>query len=322
MKTNRHIRAVLCGIGFSAATGITALSSNAVLTGIPALALGEAVDAPDLAWTVGGNASWIAQTAVTYDGVDAAQSGVITHSQETWMQTTVTGPGRLSFWWKVSSESGYDFLEFYINGALQSGRISGEVNWQQRTFRLGAGPQTLRWRYMKDVSVNSGQDRGWVDMVSFLPDVGPPTILTQPANPTVTPGATVSLCVEVSGAPPLSYQWQFNGADIPGATNACLTLTNVSAAQAGLYTVQVSNSFGAASASAVVSCLDLKMFAGLAIAGPTNLPYTVQYRGALDPTNVWQTITTDLRLPTSPHVWIDFDSPNARQRFYRAYPTR
>lgn len=34
------------------------------------------------------------------------------------------------FWWKVSSESTYDKLQFILNDVLQSGSISGEVNWQ------------------------------------------------------------------------------------------------------------------------------------------------------------------------------------------------
>ncbi len=143
-------------------------SSVATLTVVLVLTLGEALDAPQLLWSSGGNAPWTAQTAVTHDGVDAAQSGTISHSQETWMETSVVGPGPLSFWWTVSSESGYDYLEFYTNG-VRVIRIAGDVSWQQQTHTLGTGAQVLRWRYMKDSSASSGQDRGWVDQVSFAP---------------------------------------------------------------------------------------------------------------------------------------------------------
>ena len=81
-----------------------------------AVTLGEALNATNFTWTSGGAASWLAQSTTTHDGVAAAQSGTITHSQETWLETTVTGPGPLSFWWKVSSESCCDYLEFYTNG--------------------------------------------------------------------------------------------------------------------------------------------------------------------------------------------------------------
>jgi len=130
--------------------------------------LATALDGPGLAWTTGGNVPWFAQTTTTHDGVDAAQSGQITDDQESWMQTTLTGPGTLTYWRKVSSESGYDFLEFYLDGVLQSGSISGEVGWQKQANNIPDGAHTVKWRYMKDESDSSGQDAGWVDEVSYI----------------------------------------------------------------------------------------------------------------------------------------------------------
>lgn len=148
-----------------------------------------------------------------------------------------------------------------------------------------------------------------------------PNITTPPVTQTVAPGTAVSLCAGATGAEPLAYQWLINGAVIEGATNACLEIAHADPAHSGTYTVQVSNGFGTATASAVLSCLELKLFAGLVISGPTNVPYTIQFRNALDPTNAWQTVTTNLLLPANPAVWIDYDSPNARHRFYQAFPT-
>jgi hypothetical protein len=65
--------------------------------------LGEAVDNVALSWTTGGDANWVGQTDISYFGGDAAQSGAITDIQSTWLQTTVSGPGSLSFYWAVSS---------------------------------------------------------------------------------------------------------------------------------------------------------------------------------------------------------------------------
>jgi hypothetical protein len=149
------------GEGYVAAKEIT------VRVGDP-ISIGVALNATGLAWTNAGNLQWIGQANVTHDGISAAQSGAITDNQQTWIETAVTGPGKLTFWWKVSSEATYDYLEFYINGVLQSGRISGEVNWQQQAFDLAAGSQVLRWRYFKDPAVSTGQDHGWVDEVHFL----------------------------------------------------------------------------------------------------------------------------------------------------------
>jgi hypothetical protein len=135
----------------------------------PVVALPEALDAPQVPWTSGGTAQWRGQTATTRDGVDAAESGLISHNQETWVQTAVTGPGTLTFWWKVSSEAGYDLLSFRMNGApvASVSSISGEVDWQQRSVTIPAGTHTLRWTYQKDGSVSTGADRGWLDLVRF-----------------------------------------------------------------------------------------------------------------------------------------------------------
>ncbi len=204
--------------------------------------LGNAVDAPQLVWTTGGNQPWVGQVTVRHDGVDAASSGAIGDSQESWLQTTVTGPGTLAFWWKVSSEADYDFLEFQVNGSIQSGPISGEVDWQQEILELGAGSQTLRWRYYKDSSAASGQDRGWVDTVGFFPYTGPPVIVTQPASQTAEEGAIVTFEVVARGALPLTYQWYRGVTLLSGAEDSALTLVNLTSADAGQYTVRVQNS--------------------------------------------------------------------------------
>lgn len=141
-------------------------SSNAILTVLPTLA--EALNATNLLWTTGGDADWFGQPWTTHDGWGAGQSGIIIDSQMSWMETTVIGPGTLTFWWNVSSEEDYDFLFFSVNDDPWAA-ISGETGWQQETFNLGAGSQTLTWTYAKDFSVSLGADCGWVDQVSFVP---------------------------------------------------------------------------------------------------------------------------------------------------------
>ncbi len=129
--------------------------------------LSEALDT-NLSFTTGGSANWFGQTTTSYYGADAAQSGDISHSQESWMQTTVTGPTTVMFYWKVSSEEDFDFLEFYIDGSLQD-RISGLVNWEQKTYTIStSGSHTLEWRYVKDKGTDSGSDCGWVDKLEWV----------------------------------------------------------------------------------------------------------------------------------------------------------
>lgn len=147
---------------------------DVTLTGEGAISLPKALDTTDLTWITGGNSPWLGQSAVTRGGADAAQSSKIKNSQQSQMETTVTGPGTLRFWWKVSSEGRYDFLEFYIDGQLQSGSISGEVDWKRKTHAIPEGEHTLRWRYMKDSSVSTGADAAWVDKVTFTTIIDTP----------------------------------------------------------------------------------------------------------------------------------------------------
>ncbi len=143
--------------------------------------IGDALDNPGLPWTPGGAANWFAQGATTHDGVDAAQSGAIANNQSSSLETTLTGPGTLTFWWKVSSESDCDYLRFFLDGVEQTGNlgeISGTVDWIKKTVSIPAGSHTAKWAYTKDSSSSSGSDAGWVDQVSFVPDVPEAPIVT------------------------------------------------------------------------------------------------------------------------------------------------
>jgi len=148
----------------SSGTGASAYSDYDTGTRLSGVTLAVALDATSLVWTTGGDANWLGQTAATCDGVDAAQSGDISDNQSSWLQTTVTGSGTLSFWWKVSSESGADYLQFSSDSARWV--VSGTSSWTQRTVHVfDSGTHTLKWTFSKNGSVSSGSDCGWVDQV-------------------------------------------------------------------------------------------------------------------------------------------------------------
>jgi hypothetical protein len=71
-----------------------------------------------------------------------------------------------------------------------------------------------------------------------------PVITSQPASQRVIATSTAQVSVVASGSEPLHYQWRRNGANVSGATNAVLTLSNVQAAQGGAYAVLVYNAAG------------------------------------------------------------------------------
>jgi hypothetical protein len=68
-------------------------------------------------------------------------------------------------------------------------------------------------------------------------------------------------------------------------------------------------------AQLTIAFLDIKAYAGITILGVPGKTYRIEVTPA-NPVS-WQTLT-NLVLPASPHVWIDFDSPTVGQRLYRA----
>jgi len=111
--------------------------------------------------------SWGSEENDEGGGGDAAMSTYIEDEESSQMATTVYGEGTVTFYWKVSSEEGYDYLEFYIDGVRQD-RISGEVDWHQRQYDItGSGSHYLFWQYIKDGSSEEGDDCGYVDYLQW-----------------------------------------------------------------------------------------------------------------------------------------------------------
>ena len=145
----------------------SATSISAELKFIDVIPLAEALDASILSWSNGGDANWTGQMATaSIPNSSSAQSGTIHNNEQTWLQTTVQGPGVLSFYWKVSSETDWDYLALLVDGS-EKRRISGEVDWNKLNISIEAGRHQVRWVYIKDKYLSSGKDAAWLDQVIF-----------------------------------------------------------------------------------------------------------------------------------------------------------
>lgn len=118
-------------------------------------------------WTMGGTADWISSTD-SQEGTYSAQSGDVNDNQSSDLSIScdVTSAGEISFWSKVNSESGWDFLKFYIDNQKQA-EWSGSESWSESVFSVSAGNHTFKWAYEKDGSVTNGDDCAWVDFITF-----------------------------------------------------------------------------------------------------------------------------------------------------------
>ncbi|MDQ6630777.1 MAG: PA14 domain-containing protein [Verrucomicrobiota bacterium] len=91
---------------------------------------------------------------------------------------------------------------------------------------------------------------------SLAPKLAAPTICSQPQTNFYAPGGLAFVDVGGSGHLP-QYQWRKNGVNISGATNRTLDIPNFQVANAGLYSVTISNSLGSVISSNAL--LDVRM---------------------------------------------------------------
>jgi hypothetical protein len=91
---------------------------------------------------------------------------------------------------------------------------------------------------------------------AILTTLSPPMITASPTGQSVNAGASVTFTGSATGTAPLSFQWQFDGTNIFGATNTSLTLSDVVVANAGSYWMVASNPYGSATSSAAILSVD------------------------------------------------------------------
>jgi hypothetical protein len=292
-------------------------SSNALL-----MSLATALNAPGLVWSNSGASSWSPETTTTHDGLVAVQSGSAGFGQQSMLQTTISGPGTLSFWWRISS---FGSLSFSINGATQ-GSIMFNTGWQQKTFYLGAGPQTLVWTYSGG-PFPFGANAAWLDQIGFIPGGTAPIITSAPVNRSVIMNANTTFIIGAVGTPPLSYQWQFNQTDMANQTNATLTLLDAQPTSSGNYCVVITNNFGKVNTNATLFVQAFAMDTSSTNLLLTMTGFQMQIDGVLTTNPVIIFASTDLVswLPiyTNPATtgsiqFLDFDATNIPARFYRS----
>lgn len=112
--------------------------------------------------SVSGNAPWV------YDyEIGGLISGGISDDQESVLEMTVSGPGRITFDWKVISELNYDELIVSVDGTVVSS-ISGTTSWDDVDYWIsGSGNHVVRWIYRKDSSLSRGDDCGFLKNISW-----------------------------------------------------------------------------------------------------------------------------------------------------------
>jgi pectin methylesterase-like acyl-CoA thioesterase len=108
-------------------------------------------------------------------------------------------------------------------------------------------------------SIVATNSAGGVTNSATLTVTVPPVITTQPTNLTVLNGAAAAFTVAVTGVPAPGYQWKKGGVDISGANSATLSFASVTPADAGTYSVLVTNAAGTVLSSNAVLLVNSAM---------------------------------------------------------------
>ena len=147
---------------------IDALSKPAIITSLNE-SFETAVSTLGLHWQtpVGVSNNWQIDLSQASAGKSSLKSGKITHEQHSTIEFIgFFSAGTLSFDVLGSSESGFDFFTFYVDGQ-QVANFSGQLNWQTMSTDLTNGLHALRFEYAKDASVSGGLDAIWLDNLRY-----------------------------------------------------------------------------------------------------------------------------------------------------------
>jgi hypothetical protein len=174
---------------------------------------------------------------------------------ETELDTLFTNPGinlmELAHQaiWAVPGPGSYDHsVELRLLTSLADGIIHFTLDGGEPTLEAAAFTTPVRLstnvtvKARAFVGTNSASE---VFTAAYQITLTPPAITTALASNSVVLGKAFTFAASAIGSSPLFYQWSFQGASLPDQTNQTLSLSHVTEAQAGVYSVTVSNEVGA-----------------------------------------------------------------------------
>ena len=150
-----------------------------------------------------------------------------------------------------------------------------------------------------------------------------PTILIPPQTQTAEAGSVVNLAARVTGDPPPTYQWFFNGNAIAGSTNG-LCLSGIQTSNIGSYTLVVSNACGAVTSAPamlnVIAPVDRRPVPAVNLMAQPGSSLGLDYCDDPGSPADWKTMAT-MTLSNNSQVSFDVSEPLPPQRFYRVWQT-
>ncbi len=222
-----------------------------------------------------------------------------------------TSPVTTNVWYHLAGVRGSNYIQIYFNGRLEA---QTNVNFPQDygdwPLYFGTSGQSYYDRKLNGVmdEVALYNRALSADEIAALYATGAAgkckgtngiLITAQPQSQSVLSGSNVSFSVTATAAAPMTYQWQFNGTPIPGATTSSFALSSVQATNVGSYQVVITNPTGTkTSADAILTVtapptITLQPTDQAVLAGAT-VDFSVAANGAAPLEYQWQLNGTNL----------------------------
>jgi hypothetical protein len=150
-----------------------------------------------------------------------------------------------SIWLRCLNLSMSNSPALQANGGLGGTTVVGATCGLPGAGGIGAVGR-IRLDYITTAGGFSFAGSLWTTNLLFI---GEPFIVQQPQGQIVIPDTNHTFTVAGAGSLPLDYQWLFNNAPIVGASNASLTLSNVTLTSQGNYSVVITNAYGSVTSS-------------------------------------------------------------------------
>ena len=185
---NRNLHRIVLPVWLKGLIDESACSGNADDVEIVYIdGVGIYVNAPDMDFREPEDCLWSGDMNTSHAGIASARLKGMGQDSESSIELYLDSPGRLSFWWKASSESDgnnvFDYAYLSIDGvpqgtlnkenySLNGVAIGGKTGWRQEVIDVvGKGSHVIRWTYAKDEidEGDTGDDCVWLDEVEFTP---------------------------------------------------------------------------------------------------------------------------------------------------------
>ncbi len=229
-------------------------------------------------------------------------------------QTVVLGAG--ATFYVAADAYPPPFYQWYFNGVSIPGACGS-------TFQISNAQLTNAGAYFVVLS-----NPGWgvrASASATLTVLEPPDLTQAPQDQTALVGSSLSFHASARGTAPMAYLWLFNATNaLPLGTSALLALTDVQPAQAGAYTVVITNVAGAVTSPpallSVIPPVERRMVSGLSLLGQPGSLLNVDYADSLSAAPSWTPLGS-VSLTSTSQYCCDLTLPLPAHRYYRAWQT-